>query len=62
MSQSGGGSKENSVFEMQLNPGKDSICPSKHGETQQIKVIYAFVDMSGSMSSVVPDVKKYMAR
>ena len=62
MSQSGGGSKENRVFEMQLNPGKDSICPSKHGETQQIKVIYAFVDMSGSMSSVVPDVKKYMAR
>ena len=61
MAQSGGGSKE-SVFEMQLNPGKDIICPSKPGETQQIKIIYVFVDMSGSMRSVVLDVKKYMAR
>ena len=61
MAQSGGGSKENSVFEQQLNPGKDSICPSKPGETQQIKVIYVFVDMSGSMKSVVSVVQKFMA-
>jgi hypothetical protein len=62
MAQSGGGSKEDySTYEQQLNPEKDSICPSKPGETHKIKVFYIFLDVSGSMESVVSVVQKFMA-